>query len=143
MTSSNRPAFSGLVVGDTVAKREITVTRDRLVRYAGASGDFNPIHYNDVFATSVGLPGVIAHGMFTMGSAASVVEEWAGAGNVLDFQARFSRLVPVPNPGEAVVLITATIGALDDEAKTARVDVGVEFEGQKVLGKAQAIVACS
>ena len=72
------PSFDGLAVGQTVASRRIEVTRDTLVRYAGASGDFNPIHYNDVFAQSVGLPGVIAHGMFTMGVAASVVEEWAG-----------------------------------------------------------------
>ena len=87
------------------------------MRYAGASGDFNPIHYNDVFAQSVGLPGVIAHGMFTMAAAASVVEEWAGPGNVQDFQSRFTRPIPVPNPGEALVTITATVGALDAEAE--------------------------
>jgi acyl dehydratase len=138
-----RPSFSGLAVGDVVATREVIVTRDSLVRYAGASGDFNPIHYNDVFATSVGLPGVIAHGMFTMGQAASVLEEWAGAGNVVDYQVRFSRPIPVPNPGEAVVSVTAKVGALDEEAKAVRVDLAVEFEGQKVLGKAQAVVACA
>jgi len=138
-----RPAFAGLAVGDVVATREVRVTRDSLVRYAGASGDFNPIHYNDVFAMSVGLPGVIAHGMFTMGVGASVVEEWAGAGNVVDYQARFTRPIPVPNPGEAVAFVNATIGALDEQARTVRVDVAVEFEGQKVLGKAQAVVACS
>jgi len=137
-----RPAFSVLAVGDAIATREVRVTRDSLVRYAGASGDFNPIHYNDVFAVSVGLPGVIAHGMFTMGQAASVVEEWAGAGNVVDYQVRFSRPVPVPNPGEAIVSVTATVGALDEEAKTARIDLAVEVDGQKVLGKAQAVVAC-
>ncbi len=139
---ATRPAFSVLAVGDAIATREVRVTRDSLVRYAGASGDFNPIHYNDVFAVSVGLPGVIAHGMFTMGQAASVVEEWAGAGNVVDYQVRFSRPVPVPNPGEAIVSVTATVGALDEEAKTARIDLAVEVDGQKVLGKAQAVVAC-
>ena len=136
-----RPAMAGLAVGDVVATRDVAISRDSLVRYAGASGDFNPIHYNDVFATTVGLPGVIAHGMFTMGAAASVVESWAGPGNVQDFQARFTRPIPVPNPGEAVVTVTCVVGAIDADAKTARVDVTVEFDGQKVLGKAQAIVA--
>jgi acyl dehydratase len=143
MMAAPRPAFVGLSVGDVVATREIRVTRESLVMYAAASGDFNPIHYNDVVAASVGLPGVIAHGMFTMGIAASVAEEWAGPGNVVDYQARFARPVLVPNPGEAVVSVTAVVGALDAEAKTARVDLVAEFEGQKVLAKAQAVVACA
>ncbi|MBN2177782.1 MAG: acyl dehydratase [Demequinaceae bacterium] len=138
-----RPSFSGLSIGGEVATRDVRVTRDSLVRYAGASGDFNPIHYNDTFAVSVGLPGVIAHGMFTMGQAASVVEEWAGAGNIVDYQVRFTRPVEVPTPGEAVIRVVATVGALDAEAKTARVDLTVECDGQKVLGKAQAVVACA
>ena len=136
-----RPAIAGLAVGDVVATQDVAITRDTLVRYAGASGDFNPIHYNDVFATSVGLPGVIAHGMFTMGAAASVVESWAGPANVQDFQVRFTRPIPVPNPGEAIATVTCVVGAIDADARTARVDVAVEFGGQKVLGKAQAIVA--
>jgi acyl dehydratase len=146
-SANSRASFDILAVGDVVATRELHVTRDSLVRYAGASGDFNPIHYDDAFAISVGLPGVIAHGMFTMGSAASVVEEWAGPGNVIDYQARFARPIPVPNPlhkpGEAVATITATVGLLDAAARTARIDLTVEFEGQKVLAKAQAIVACA
>ena len=143
MSDENRPAFDGLEVGQVVAERDVEITRDTLVRYAGASGDFNPIHYNDVFAQSVGLPGVIAHGMLTMGSAASVVEEWAGPGNVVDFQARFTRPVAVPNPGVALVKVTAAVGALDPELQTARIDVTVEFEGSRVLGKAQAVVSCA
>ena len=103
--AATRPAFAGLAVGHVVATKDVAITRDTLVRYAGASGDFNPIHYNDVFAVSVGLPGVIAHGMFTMGAAASVVESWAGPGNVVDFQTRFSRPIAVPNPGEAVAKV--------------------------------------
>jgi acyl dehydratase len=142
MTPAPRPTFSGLAVGDVVATRDVEVTRKGLVRYAGAAEDFNAIHYDDAFAVSVGLPGVIAHGMFTMGQAVSVVEEWAGAGNVLDYQARFTRPILVPGLGEAVVKVTATIGSLDEDAKTARVDLAVECEGQKVLGKAQAIVSC-
>jgi acyl dehydratase len=137
------PSFDALEVGQVVSTREVPVTRDTLVRYAGASGDFNPIHYNDVFAQSVGLPGVIAHGMLTMGIAASVVEEWAGAGNIADLQARFTRPVAVPNPGVAVLTVTATVGALDAELRHARIDVSVECEGAKVLGKTQAIVSCS
>jgi acyl dehydratase len=142
MSDENRPAFDGLEVGTVVATREVEITRDTLVRYAGASGDFNPIHYNDVVAESVGLPGVIAHGMFTMGAAASVVEEWAGPGNVLDYQARFTRPIPVPNPGEAIASVTAVVGSLDAETRTARIDLTVEVDGVKVLGKAQAVVAC-
>ncbi len=91
MSEQDAPAYEGLEKGQIVATREVLFTRDTLVRYAGASGDFNPIHYNDAFAESVGLPGVIAHGMLTMGTAASVVEEWAGPGNVVDFQCRFAR----------------------------------------------------
>jgi len=143
MSDENLPMFAGLAVGQVVAVREVEISRDTLVRYAGASGDFNPIHYNDVFAQSVGLPGVIAHGMLTMGAAASVVEEWAGPGNVQDFQARFTRPIAVPNPGEALVTVTATVGALDEELNTARIDVTVEFEGARVLGKAQALVSCA
>ena len=143
MSDENRPSFEGLEVGQVVAEREVEITRDTLVRYAGASSDFNPIHYNDVFAQSVGLPGVIAHGMLTMGTAASVVEEWAGPGNVVDFQARFTRPVPVPNPGAALVTVTAAVGALDAELQTARIDVTVEFDGSRVLGKAQAVVSCA
>ncbi|MDN4478072.1 MaoC/PaaZ C-terminal domain-containing protein [Demequina sp. SYSU T00039] len=143
MTAENRPSFEGLEVGEVVASRTVELNRDTLVRYAGASGDFNPIHYNDVVAESVGLPGVIAHGMLTMGTAASVVEEWSGPGNVVDYQTRFSRPIPVPNPGAATVAITAKVGALDAEARTARIDIAVEFDGQKVLGKAQAVVVCA
>ena len=143
MTIENRPGFDGLEVGQVVAEREVELTRDSLVRYAGASGDFNPIHYNDAFAESVGLPGVIAHGMLTMGTAASVVEEWAGPGNVNDLQCRFTRPIPVPALGEAAVSFSAKVGALDPEARTARIDVTVDFEGQKVLGKAQGVVSCA
>ncbi len=142
MSDQDAPSFEGLEKGQVVATREVSFTRDTLVRYAGASGDFNPIHYNDVFAESVGLPGVIAHGMLTMGTAASVVEEWAGPGNVVDLQCRFARPIPVPNPGDAVVSFSAAVGNLDDETRTVRIDVTVEFEGQKVLMKAQALVNC-
>lgn len=139
--SAARPALADLAVGQEVARRTVTVDRSRLVRYAGASGDFNPIHWNDRVATSVGLPGVIAHGMWTMGAAVAVVVDWAGdPGAVVDYQTRFTRPVPVPDPGEAAVEVVATVGALDAEAGTARVDLTVSVDGARVLGKAQTLV---
>ena len=141
-TLSPVPDITTLTVGSVVGTRTITVDRSRLVRYAGASGDFNPIHWNDTFAQGVGLPGVIAHGMFTMGAAVALVEDWAGdPGRVVDYQTRFTRPVAVPDPGEAVVEVSAVIGAIDLEARTARVDLTVTFEGARVLGKSQALVS--
>jgi acyl dehydratase len=135
------PVFEELAVGQEVARRAITVDRSRLVRYAGASGDFNPIHWNDRFATEVGLPGVIAHGMWTMGAAVGVVSDWLGdPGAVVDYQTRFSRPVPVPDPGEATVEVVATVGAVDAESRTARIDLNVTAAGSRVLVKAQALV---
>ncbi|MBO3088426.1 MaoC family dehydratase [Cellulomonas dongxiuzhuiae] len=141
MTAATRPETGDLAVGQEVARRTIAVDRARLVRYAGASGDFNPIHWNERVATSVGLPGVIAHGMWTMGAAAAVVEDWAGdPGAVVDYRTRFTRPVPVPDPGEASVEVVATVGALDADAGTVRLDLTVSVEGVRVLGKAQAVV---
>ena len=136
------PVFDQLTVGDVVAERDVALSRDTLVRYAGASGDFNPIHYRDDVAVSVGLPGVLAHGMLTMGVAGSVATDWLGsAGWVKDFQSRFTRPVPVDAAAGAVLTITATIGALDAEARTARVDLKVVFDGSTVLGKSQLVAA--
>lgn len=135
------PALADLTVGQEVARGTRTVDRSRLVRYAGASGDFNPIHWNERFATSVGLPGVIAHGMWTMGAAVGVVVDWLGdPGAVLDYQVRFTRPIPVPDPGEAQVEVVATVGAVDPEAGTARIDLQVGALGTRVLGKAQVLV---
>ncbi|MGJ0202550.1 MaoC/PaaZ C-terminal domain-containing protein [Leucobacter sp. gxy201] len=136
------PDFAALSVGDVVAERELVFTRDRLVRYAGASGDFNPIHYRDDVAQSVGLPGVLAHGMLTMGAAGSVATDWLGAaGWVKDYQSRFTRPVPVDAADGAAVTITATVGALDADARTARIDLKAVFDGSTVLGKAQLVAA--
>ena len=143
MSDETLPAFVSLNVGDEVASRSVEFTRGKLVRYAGASGDFNPIHYNDAFAQSVGLDGVIAHGMLTMGVGASVVEEWAGAGNVVDFKTRFTRPIAVDALEGVVVSVTAVVGALDHDVKQARIDVTVTVDGAKVLGKAQALVDCA
>ena len=145
-TASITPVFSELAVGQDLGSRSITVSRQDLVKYAGASGDFNPIHWNEAFATGVGLPGVIAHGMFTMGAAVQLVTDWAGdPAAVVDFQTRFTKPVLVTDttgtedPG-AVIEVSGAIGALDADAGTARVDLTVVFAGQKVLMKAQAVV---
>ncbi|GIG25476.1 MaoC family dehydratase [Cellulomonas denverensis] len=138
------PALSELAVGQEVARRTIAVDRSRLVRYAGASGDFNPIHWNERFATEVGLPGVIAHGMWTMGAASSVVADWLGdPGAIVDYQTRFARTVPVPDPGAAEVEVVAAVGALDPESGTARIDLTVTCDGARVLAKCQALVRLS
>ena len=128
-----------IAVGDVVAQRSFTLTRENLVRYAGASGDFNPIHYRDDVARSVGLPGVLAHGMLTMGFAVQPVVDWVGdPGRVLDYQVRFTRPVPVDPTDGAVVSVVAKVGAL--EADAVRIDLTVTFDGATVLGKAQARV---
>jgi len=126
-----------LEVGQVVAERTVTLTRDTLVRYAGASGDFNPIHYRDDTAQSVGLPGVLAHGMLTMGLAVQPVVDWLGgdSGKVADYQVRFTRPVLVDAGAGADVTIVAKVGVLDDDG--ARIDLTVTFNDETVLGKAQ------
>ena len=136
--------FATLEKGMDIGSTTIHVNRADLVRYAGASGDFNPIHWNERFAREVELPGVIAHGMFTMGAAVQLVTDWIGdPGAVLSYGTRFTKPVPVADldgaPG-AVVEVVGVVGALDAEAGTARVDLMVTLDGQKVLMKAQATV---
>lgn len=126
-------------VGDVVAEATFHLTRDSLVRYAGASGDFNAIHYRDDIAQSVGLPGVLAHGMLTMGIAVQPVIDWLGdRGSVVDYQVRFTRPVLVDGTDGAELAVTAKVGVIDDEG--ARIDLTVTFNGETVLGKAQARV---
>lgn len=144
MTTIQGPHFEVLQVGEVIGTKTVLVDRGQLVRYAGASGDLNPIHWSDDFAERVGLPGVIAHGMFTMGAAVTLVEDWAvNPAAVLDFQTRFTRPVPVPTSGEVSVEVSGAIGALDEDARTVRVDLTVTFDGARVLGKSQAVVQLS
>src|SRR6478736_6979484 len=104
------PEFDALTVGDVVAERVFAVARDSLVRYAGASGDFNPIHYRDDVARAVGLPGVLAHGMLTMGFAVQPVVDWAGdPGRVFDYQTKFTRPVVVDPELGAIVTVIAKV----------------------------------
>lgn len=140
-TPASSPTLDSLAVGDVVVERSFVLDRGSMVRYAGASGDFNPIHYNDEFARSVGLDGVIAHGMLTMGTAISAVTEWTGdPAAVIEYGTRFTRPVPVPALGEATIAVTAKVGAIDADAGTARIDLAVTLDGQAVLGRARATV---
>lgn len=137
----SRPDITTLAVGDVIGSRTVTFDRAALVRYAGASGDLNPIHWNDKFAVGAGLPGVIAHGMLTMGSVVALVVDWAGdPGAVVDYQTRFTKPVEVPNPGTAQVDVVGTVGVVDAEAGTVRVDLVVTVDGAKVLGRTQVLV---
>ncbi|MEU8822118.1 MaoC family dehydratase [Streptomyces sp. NPDC048636] len=135
--------YDDVEVGTEVPLREFRVDRAHLVRYAGASGDFNPIHWNEKFAKDVGLPDVIAHGMFTMAEAARVVTDWTGdPGALVEYGVRFTKPVVVPNDDKgAVIEIGAKVAAkLDDEARTVRLDITATSGGQKVLGRARAVV---
>lgn len=128
-------------VGEQLPPLSVDVTRAQLVRYAGASLDFNPIHWNERFAKSVGLPDVIAHGMLTMALGSRMVTDWLGdPGRLLEYGARFTRPVVVPDDDRgAQVEISGKVAEVRDDG-TARIDVTVRFEGKTVLGKARAVV---
>ena len=139
--SSASPGLRDLHEGAEIAPRQYQVTRSDLVRYAGASGDFNPIHWNERVATSVGLPDVIAHGMFTMALAGRFVTEWAGdPGAVTEFAVRFSAPVVVPDDdqGAQVEISGVVTGKLD--GNQVAVDLTARSGDAKVLTRAQAVV---
>jgi acyl dehydratase len=134
-------SYDDVEVGTELPVQAFPVTRATLVQYAGASGDFNPIHWNEKFAKEVGLPDVIAHGMFTMAEAIRVVTDWAGdPGAVVEYGVRFTKPVVVPNDDQgAVIEVSGKVAAkLDDH--TVRVDLTATSAGQKVLGMSRAIV---
>ncbi|MCP2165886.1 MaoC family dehydratase [Goodfellowiella coeruleoviolacea] len=127
-------------VGDELPPLRVQLTRADLVRYAGASLDFNPIHWNERFAREVGLPNVIAHGMLTMALGGRLVTDWAGPGSVLEYGVRFTRPVVVPDDEQgALVELTGKVTAVGEDG-TARVTITARFDGQTVLGKAVATV---
>ena len=132
--------YDEVEVGQEIPARTFPVQRIDLVRYAGASGDFNPIHWNDTFARSVGLPDVIAHGMFTMAQGGRFVTDWAGdPGAVLDYSVRFSSMVVVPNDGGAEIEVSGVIQEkLDDNAVV--IALTARSAGEKVLTRAKATV---
>ncbi len=138
------PDIKSLTLGQVVAEKTFKITRDSLVRYAGASGDFNPIHYRDDVAKSVGLPGVLAHGMLTMGVSISPVIAWAGSPSaIVDYSVRFTKPVVVPPTGFAEIKVVAAVGFIEEENSRVRIDLTTTFEENTVLGKAQAWVKLS
>jgi acyl dehydratase len=142
VTADTRPTFDSVAIGDELPPVNYPVARFDLIRYAGASGDFNFIHWNERIATSVGLPNVIAHGMFTMATGGRFVSDWAGdPGSLLEYGVRFTSMVPVPDDDQgATIEVTGKITAKDEEARTATVALSAISGGQKVLGKATAVV---
>lgn len=137
----NRLGFDDVSVGDELSTVDFPLRRVDLVRYAGAGGDFNPIHWNESFAREVGLPDVIAHGMLSMATAARLVTDWCGdPGAVLSYKVRFTRPVVVPNTEGAVVRVGGVVKAKDDEQRSVQVDLVATACGEKVLGRAQVIV---
>ncbi|HEY2193415.1 MAG TPA: MaoC/PaaZ C-terminal domain-containing protein [Actinomycetospora sp.] len=134
-------ALPEVAVGDAIPGRTVTLTRADLVRYAGASGDLNPIHWNERTALAVGLPGVIAHGMLTMALAAQFVADWAGdPAAVRSFSTRFTRPVVVPDDEGASVELGATVKAVDDDGAVTLAVTATGPDGKSVLGKALAVV---
>jgi acyl dehydratase len=129
-----------LHTGDVLPEQTYTVTRAALVRYAGASGDLNPIHWSDRVATSVGLPGVIAHGMYTMALAARALDTWAGGpGRVRELGCKFTKPVVVPDDDEGVeVVVRGTVKNVTDEG--VQVALEVTCGGEKVLGQPKAVL---
>jgi acyl dehydratase len=133
--------YADVEPGTAIAPKSYRVTRLDLVKYAGASGDFNPIHWSERIARSVGLPGVIAHGMYTMAQAGKFVAEWAGdPGAVTEFGVRFSAMVPVPDDdrGAAIEVSGTVANKLGDNKVT--VELTALADGAKVLTRARAVV---
>lgn len=136
MSADGLAMLAATNLGEQVCGATYRFTRDSLVRYAGASGDFNPIHYRDDIAQAVGLPGVLAHGMLTMGVAVQPVVDLVGGNDrVLDYQVRFTKPVLVPAKGFAEIQVVGVLGAVEPDR--ARIDLQVTFAEQSVLGKAQ------
>lgn len=136
------PEYSEVEVGTEVLSRDVTVTRFDLVRYAGASGDFNVIHWNERIAKSVGLPDVIAHGMYTMAQAGRIVTDWLGdPGALRELGVRFTRPVVVPDDDQGATLtVSAKVAEKMDEGLV-RLEISATCADQSVLGRASAIVA--
>jgi acyl dehydratase len=135
------PTWSSLTVGDQLLERLFPIQRADLIKYAGASLDFNLIHWNERVALEVGLPNVVAHGMLTMAKAVQVVTEWTGdPGCIIEYGCRFTRPVVVPdNSAGALLFVTGSVTALNDDG-TVQVTLTATCDGATVLGKAQVLV---
>jgi acyl dehydratase len=131
---------SDIQVGTVLPERIFWIDRDLLKEYADASGDQNPIHQNEDFAKSVGLPNVIAHGMLTMGLVGQYAADWAGgAAQVKEYSARFTKPVIVPAGEKVDLTVSATIGEVNADGSI-RLDLSATSAGVKVLGMARAVV---
>ncbi|MFJ6214324.1 MaoC family dehydratase [Streptomyces sp. NPDC092296] len=134
-------SYDEVEVGTELPAQSFPVVRATLVQYAGASGDFNPIHWNERFAREVGLPDVIAHGMFTMAQAARVVTDWLGdPAALVEYGVRFTKPVVVPDDGTGALIEVAGKVAVKLDGRRVRVDLTATSAGQKVLGMARAVV---
>jgi acyl dehydratase len=135
------PSLSEVEVGTELPAREFPIQRANLVQYAGASGDFNVIHWNERVAKSVGLPDVIAHGMLTMATAGRVVTDWVGdPGRVLSYGVRFSSPVVVPDDDQGATLTVSGTVVEKSEDGTVTVGLTATVDGNKVLMGAKAVV---
>ena len=133
-------AAADVTVGEALPSVTIHVDRPRLVQYAGASLDRNRIHWDEPFAKQVGLPDVIAHGMFTMGSAVTLVTDWVGdAGRIVEYGTRFTKPVVVPYDGGADIEVSGVVKALDPDTKRVTIELTATASGEKVLGRAIAV----
>ncbi|WP_055698202.1 MULTISPECIES: MaoC family dehydratase [Streptomyces] len=134
-------SYDDVEVGTELPAQSFPVTRATLVRYAGASGDFNPIHWNEKFAVEVGLPDVIAHGMFTMAEAIRVVTDWVGdPAAVVEYGVRFTKPVVVPNDDKGATIDVSAKVAVKLDDNRVRVDLLAKSGDQKVLGMSRAVV---
>jgi acyl dehydratase len=124
--------------GDTFGPRAFAITRADLVAYARAAGDPNPIHQDEAVARSVGLPGVIAHGMLTLGLVGRAVAEWTDGAEVVELGCKFTQPVVVPAEGAAVVVVAGTVKSVADGLVTLALEV--TCGGTKVLGTPRAVV---
>jgi acyl dehydratase len=130
-----------LEAGATLPVRTFRVTRADLIRYAGASGDFNPIHWSDRIAAKVGLPGVIAHGMLTMALVGRAVTGWAGdPAAVVEYGVRFTKPVVVPDDDQGTEIEVSAVVKDVTEDGLARLEITATCQGEKVLAQARATV---
>ncbi len=130
--------FADVTVGTELPTQTFPLERATLIRYAGASGDFNPIHWNQQTAVAVGLPDVIAHGMLTMATAARVVTDWLGdPGAVIDYKVRFSKPVVVAADAPTLLEVSAVVRSVDPSDQTAEIQLTASVPGQTVLTKAR------
>jgi acyl dehydratase len=133
--------YADVEVGTELPLQTTTLQRGDLVKYAGASGDFNIIHWNERFATEVGLPNVIAHGMLTMAHAGRVITDWLGdPGALVDYGVRMTRPVVVPDDGVGAELTVSGVVAEKRDDGLVLIEITALSEGQTVLGRAQALV---